>query len=234
MASWPQCGRYVEQAQACATLIEQYGLQSAEAVALLERTGVYLVERGRYHQAEPLLVCAVAIQEQRSDADALRTADLLLHLARLLTLQGKPKAALEYGQRGLAPREQQLGPDHLEVATALSWVGNIIFDLEGNYIQAERLHQRALQIREQQAGPDHLLVAKALHNLGIASLALRRYTQAEMLLLRGLRIREAQLEPDHPDTLSTLTALAMTYTSHGRYAEAEPLFQRGLRLLEQQ
>lgn len=52
--TWPQCLRYLEQAQACDTLIRQHMLVLIEAADLLNRTGLYLKEHASYTIAESL------------------------------------------------------------------------------------------------------------------------------------------------------------------------------------
>jgi tetratricopeptide (TPR) repeat protein len=76
--------------------------------------------------------------------------------------------------------EQQVDPDHPEVASALNGLA-LLYTEQGKYAQAEPLYQRALQIREQQVGPDHPHVASALNNLALLSYKQRKYAQAEPL-----------------------------------------------------
>jgi hypothetical protein len=53
--TWERCRRFLPHAQACAELINQWGMEFAEAARLLSQTGQYLRDRGLYSQAEPLL-----------------------------------------------------------------------------------------------------------------------------------------------------------------------------------
>ena len=51
-------------------------------------------------------------------------------------------------QRALHIREQQLGPEHPDVASSLNNLANLYCE-QGKYAEAEPLYQRALHIREQ-------------------------------------------------------------------------------------
>ena len=42
VATWSQCQRYLEQAQACNLLIQQYQIQLPEATEVLDQVGTYL------------------------------------------------------------------------------------------------------------------------------------------------------------------------------------------------
>src|SRR5262249_23602243 len=52
VAVWPQCFRYLSQAQGCALLIEQYTLLFSEAVELLGKTAIYLLHHALYSIVE--------------------------------------------------------------------------------------------------------------------------------------------------------------------------------------
>jgi transcriptional regulator with XRE-family HTH domain len=64
VAAWPRYQRYLEQVQACDTLIQQHQLQLPEAAEVLERTGTYLRERALYTLAEPLYQKALTTRER--------------------------------------------------------------------------------------------------------------------------------------------------------------------------
>ncbi len=53
-ANWARCERLLPQAQACAGLVEEWGLEFEQAAQLLNEAGRYLHERARYGEAEPL------------------------------------------------------------------------------------------------------------------------------------------------------------------------------------
>jgi hypothetical protein len=62
--SWAACERLLPQAFVCAELINQWGFGFQEAALLLNQAGLYLYERGRHTDAEPLYVRALAIREK--------------------------------------------------------------------------------------------------------------------------------------------------------------------------
>ena len=77
-----------------------------------------------------------------------------------------------------------LGPDHPDVATALSNLATSYLT-QGRYAEAEPLYKRALAIDEKALGPDHPSVATVLANLGSLNESQGRYAEAEPLYKRA-------------------------------------------------
>jgi len=232
IATWPQCLRYLDQVQACNTLIGQYVLPLIEAADLLNRTGFYLSEHALYAIAEPLLKRALLIREQQLGTEHPATALSLHNLAALYQGQGKYTEAEPLLKRALLIREQQLGTEHPATAQSLNILA-MLYRNQGKYAEAELLLKRALAIYEQQSGAMHLDTATCLGSLAILYRNQGKYAEAETLLKRGLAIYEQQLGTAHPDTATWLRSLALLYQKQGKYAEAEPLYQRALRIYKQ-
>jgi len=233
IALWPQCLRYLDQAQACHILIEHYRLTFAKAASVLSRTGLYLKSHALYALAEPLYQRALSIRERQLGPDHPDTAQSLNNLAVLYWSQGKYEQAEPLYQRALSIREQQLGPDHPNMATSLNNLA-ALYRTQGKYEQAEPLYQRALSIRERQLGPDHPDTAQSLNNLAGLYHEQGKYEQAEPLLQRVLMIDINVYGAEHPEVTTDLNNLAELYRAQGKYSEAESLYQRALLIRKQQ
>jgi tetratricopeptide (TPR) repeat protein len=233
VATWPQCLRYLEQAQACYILIQCHMLMLTEAADLLNRTGTYLCEHALYTIADPLYERALWIREQQLGSEHPDVAHSLNDLATLCSKQGKYIEAELLYERALWIREQQLGSEHPDVAHSLNDLA-ILYSKQGKHKEAEPLLQRALRIWEQQLGSEHPDVASPLNNLAELYRDQGQYAEAEPLYQRALRIWEQQLGPEHPLVAASLNNLAILYWRRGKYAEAEPLHKRALGVLEQQ
>ena len=101
---------------------------------------------------------------------------------------GEHDRAAVVAQKALQVAEQNVGPDHPDVATSLNNLAGLYFT-QGDYAKAEPLHKRALAIREKALGPDHPDVATSLENLAILYRATKRNTEAEALEARAAKIR---------------------------------------------
>lgn len=226
--SWSQCQRYLEQAQGCDALIQEYQLLLPEGAAVLERTGIYLRERILYPLAEPLFQQALRIREQVLGAEHSATAQTLNNLALLYYKQGRYAEAEPLYLRALHIFE----PEQLEVSYPVYGLANLYYQQE-KYREAEALFLRALQIREQQLGPEHPEVAYPIKALALLYYKQGRYSESEPLYLRALHIFEQQPQLSPLDIANLLTSLGLLYYKQGRYAEAEPLYLRALRIREQ-
>src|SRR6266702_3264631 len=75
--TWLQCQHYMPQVQACAALIDQWGMTFAETAELLMQAGDYLEQSAQYAQAEPLYQRALVIREKALGSEHPSTAATL-------------------------------------------------------------------------------------------------------------------------------------------------------------
>jgi tetratricopeptide (TPR) repeat protein len=193
------------------------------------------VEHSVWAQCERLLIQAL-FAAQLIKQDQVRGEEagrLLYETASYLQDRARYGEAEPLYQRALQIREQQLGPEHPDVATSLTGLASL-YSQQGRYGEVEPLYQRALQIREQQLGPEHPDVATSLNGLANLYKNQGKDAEAEPLYQRALQIREQQLGPEHPLVAQSLNDLALLYWQQGKDGEAEPLHQRALHIREQQ
>ncbi len=227
---WQAVDHLLTHALVCATLIEQYQLESSQAARLLDRTATYLQDRALYREAEGLFQHALTMREKVLGLDHPSTSTALNNLALLYLDQGRDAEAESLFQRSLAIKEKALDPDHPRTAATLDNLAQLYY-AQGRDAEAESLFQRSLAIKEKVGGPDHPETSTTLNNLACLYHTQGRYAEAESLLLRALAIDE-QRDPDYPGTAATLDNLARLYHTQGRYAEAESLLLRALAIKE--
>jgi tetratricopeptide (TPR) repeat protein len=231
VATWSQCLRYLDQAQACHTLIENYGLALVVGASVLNRTGLYLYGHASYTIAEPLYVRALSIYEQELRPQHPNIASSLDNLAELYRAQGKYVEAEPLYQRALSIWEQELGANHPNTATSLNNLALLYYD-QGKYAEAEPLYRRAFSIREQELGANHPDTASSLNNLAALYQEQGKYAEAEPLLQRVLTLREQAFGSEHPDTADSLWWLAVLSEQQQHSQEAKALYQRALSIYE--
>lgn len=81
-------------------------------------------------------------------------------------------------EEALAIDERTLGFEHLEVATDLNNVGELVAEM-GDYRGAEDLYRKSVSNREAELGPDHPHVAITQSNLGAALNEQHKLSEAE-------------------------------------------------------
>ena len=100
---------------------------------------------------------------------------------------GKYDRGVVVAKKALEVAEQNVGPDHPNVATILNNLAGL-YKAQGHYAQAEPLFKRSLAIKEKALGPDHPAVATSLNNLATFYRAMNRDDEAEPLEQRAARI----------------------------------------------
>jgi tetratricopeptide (TPR) repeat protein len=179
---------------------------------------------------EQVQACGRLIQQYHLQSP--EAADLLDRAGVYLREHASYSLAESLFQRALVIAEQQLGPQHLQVASPLTNLANLYRE-QGKYELAEPLYQRALHIWEQALGPDHPQVARPLNGLASLYYDQSKHELAEPLLQRALHVWEQALGPDHPHVAYSLNHLGNLYYEQGKYELAEPLLQRALHIWEQ-
>ncbi len=101
---------------------------------------------------------------------------------------GKYDRAVILARKALQVAEQNVGPDHPDVATSLNNLATL-YRTQGQYATAEPLLKRSLAIWEKTLGPDHPHVATSLENLAVLYRATQRSSEAQPLEQRAAKIR---------------------------------------------
>ncbi|KZP22291.1 TPR-like protein [Athelia psychrophila] len=228
--SWDECEIFVPHFTALGIQVRTHSMISQEYMDVNHSIANYFVSRGRYNEAETLLVRvlygrALQAQEKQLGADHPDTMAIVNNLALLHESQGKLDEAESLYARALAGKEKQLGADHPDT---LATVGNLagLYETQGKLDEAESLYARALAGLEKQLGADHPSTLMTVHNFAYLRNQQGRQQEAEVLYRRALVGQEAKLGPDHPDTQGTLGNLADLLEARGRYQEAEVLRER--------
>jgi tetratricopeptide (TPR) repeat protein len=159
--------------------------------------------------------------------DSLVVASLALKVALYLRARGQYTEVKSLTQRALQIREQLLGPEHLDVADALSALAVLCVE-QGQYEEATPLYLRALRIQEQGMDPTDSQMVWTLNSLAQLSWTLGNYGEAEALYQRALHSVEQALTLDRYLKAELLNNLAYLYCDQGRGREAEALYQQAL------
>ena len=131
---------------------------------------------------------------------------------------------LEQGTR----HAERLADQPLVQADVLQEVGQVYYELRGEYPRAEALFRRILGIREGALGADHPSTAETLRWLGDVVLAQGRTEEAEMLYRRALGIQRRHLGATASATLETLDRLGSVSIHEGDLESAYRFFSTAL------
>lgn len=136
-----------------------------------QNDGVNLTARELLNQG------ATRIRTELADEPIIR-AQMLHTIGRAYSELGLEAEADSMLSEAIALREQELGPDHLDVAASLRVLAQVRIGQYGGISNERRegilsLLERARAIHEEQLGPDHPEVAQDWFDIGYASLVLR-------------------------------------------------------------
>ena len=130
-------------------------------------------------------------------------------------------------QKAVDTRISRLGPEHIDVATALVSLG-VLEQRNAKPKAAQADFEKALAISEKNLGLESYGLTGILDRLGQLFSKLEQYGDAEPVFQRSLAIREKVLGSRHSEVASALDDLGMAYFFDSKYVDAEPLFQRAL------
>lgn len=205
-----------------------HGQEVLELIA--DRASAYRIEVKPRYKFSPRGRYEIRLAELRAanENDALLDEARRFHRqASKAYLDGRYEEAIHAEQQCLSRRQQVLGPDDPQVASALFNLG-LYYRNAGEIPEAEDAYLRALAIREKALGTDHPGVALALHNLGYLYYELRDYPQAESMYERALAIKKKALGPEHPLVAFTLGNLGLLQWKRKNYARAEACYRQAI------
>jgi tetratricopeptide (TPR) repeat protein len=227
--------RYVEAIPFCQTALTLYtkivGEKQYPTTLAANNNLAVLYERvNRHIEAEQILERTLDVLEKRADCFAA-LATVLNNLASVYGAQGLLEQAKPLYERSLEIREQNLPPDHPDIASGLNELA-ILYYSEGDYEKVETLFQRSLAMLEKSLGKDHFSVAGCLNNLARLYEKQGKFEQAEPLYYRSLAIKEQSMGENHPRVANSLNNLASLHQAQGKYEQAEAEYKKSLAIRE--
>jgi len=236
---WAQCETLSPHMQALTKWEDEHTLENPELGEANIGIAEYLLSRGRYNEAEMLVVRVLANREKLLGSENIGTLRPAETLATIYREQGRFTQAETLYSRILASREKLLGPEHPETMSTVNHLATV-YDSLGQYKEAETLFSRALASREkllelslpetlQTVDHSAIVYLDILNNLANTCRYQGRYKEAETLCRQALAGRQKRLGPEHPDTLRTVSNPAIIRDLQGRHEEAETLFGRVLK-----
>ncbi len=115
----------------------------------------------------------------------------------------------------------------IEVADCLKNLA-VVYELQGNFAEAEDLHLKAETLYEQLLGYDDLKVIETLNSLALLYIKQQKMQKAEKALERISTITRERQEIDAKTCIDNLHIQAQYHLAKGQFAEAEPLFFQAL------
>jgi tetratricopeptide (TPR) repeat protein len=224
--TWPLWDRLRPHVAHVVTLADQEGI-AEPTNRLMNDLAVFLLDKGLYSEAEPLMRRTLAIGEATFGSVHSEVAIYLNNLAALLQATDHMEEAEPLMRRALAIDQAFLGSNHPNISIRLNNLAMLLQDTNRPK-EAELLMRRALAIDEASFGNDHPNVARGLNSLAQLLRSMNRLKEAEPLMQRALAIDQASFGKQHPSVAIRLNNLALLLQDTKRLEEAEPLMRRAL------
>ncbi len=182
-------------------------------------------EKGEYQQALSDAQRAYNIANKNFGLNDVNTADTLLKLGIINQTMGNLNEAEDYLLGSLVVLEDQLSPDHSDVAVVMTNLGNVYFELQRPE-ESEKYHKQALQIRKNAFGENDPTVAQSTYNLAVLYENQQKYEQAADLYRQAISSWSQSLGPTHPYVGNALNNLGNIYNIQGKHKKAADVLKR--------
>ena len=230
--NWPLCERLMPHALRSAEAFDVNGIESPELGRLLNLVGVYLRQRGRHAESEPVQHRARDVLERTAGESDIELAWSLHNLSVLHLDHGRLSVAEPLARRALDIAEQSLGRDDTQLTWFLCTLANL-HKIQGRFDTAEALLRRAIDIRRTGASADDPEIGWPIQSLADVYIATQRFDEAESLLVEVLSLRRHALGAHHPHVAATLVSLGDAYALRGDHLQAERMFREALEIAEE-
>jgi CHAT domain-containing protein/tetratricopeptide (TPR) repeat protein len=200
--------------------LEAQNPNSIEVTKDLDLLAWYFWTRGRFSDAEPLLIQSLAIKEKILPADDMAIQENVDRLAEIYIWQGRLPEAEHLLDRALqSPLETDAGSIWL-VGRAHVSMGTLYLE-EGRQQEAERLLKQGLELRLRTITLGMgIEITYDLQSLAELYCEEGRFAEAESLGSQAIKLSE----PNSLRYAYALKMLADAYYGEGRYAEAERFY----------
>ncbi len=235
--------------------LEKQGADDLRLAVPLQALGVYLAQRQRLAEAEPLLRRALAILEKHLGPNHPDVATALINISvvHAVKLDEEENPAGPMLARAVAILERTNREDP-QIARALTTMA-MLWTVRRDFDQAEPMLKRALAIREKSSGANSPEVAGVLEDLGTLHTAQaeggfaefeasihgptkgesewdRHARLADDHFKRALAIYERARPPEQGRIARTVFNLGQLWSIRERWTDAEPYMARWLKLEE--
>lgn len=207
--------------------IAALGRNHSQSASALNETGVVLLSRGKYPEAETMFKDSVEIYQSLEGAESSNAMRPLINLALLYTETQRLEEALATHAELLDREIRARGPDFWRVGLHLNNRGLVFQDLR-RLEEAADSFRRAHEVIRNAWGEDHPGLAYSTNNLAIVLHDQGRSDEAEPLFERALALRQNGLDADHPALAATLHEYGRFLLDTDRLEQAQPMIEQAL------
>jgi serine/threonine protein kinase/tetratricopeptide (TPR) repeat protein len=192
---------------------------------LKRQLGISLINLGRWHDAEKILLEVIELQRKGLDPGQPEIFQSINELGRVLLELADIRSAKEYLRQGLdlsTPANQTNSLDFIERLRLLGVVERI----EGRVADSLSYLQRALELANREGSQKDRLVIVLTNELATSYLAMGNFDLAIPMFEQSLELSRKVHGPFHHNTLEKLNNLASARRDHGDLELAVGMFSQ--------
>jgi tetratricopeptide (TPR) repeat protein len=208
--------------------IARFGSGSPSAAEAMVSVALVAIDRRHYLDAEPLLIAAEIILEERVAPDHPAMAAALAAHARIALARGEPAEAEVLAERAVGIARHNPHGRSTEPLRALGAARAA----KERFAEAEQVLNEALTQDREHHGLEGLDTARSLAQLANVELRAHRFAEALPLIQQALAIDQARLGPTHPFIGDDLLDLGLVYDGLKQTAKARWAFAAAIDVLE--
>jgi tetratricopeptide (TPR) repeat protein len=210
-----------------------FGARSPEAGQAREILGEAYLAEGDLSKATSFLNQAQDILRDVSTPGNYSRVEILLDFGEVAEKEGNYTKAEELYTQAIRTAEETAGPEHSEVARALSHLGDLYRDQQQfDITKADPVLERALAINERALGAEHSSTASVYSDLSLLRFYERRPQEAKHFAEQALPIQEKIYGSESLPVSLTLNRLGLAQRDLQEFAQAEASLERALAIRE--
>jgi tetratricopeptide (TPR) repeat protein len=197
--NWSLCSRLLPHALAAAEYAEAVDVATNATLRLLNQTGVYLHERGRFVETKETLEQAHGIGNRVLGGEHPSTLTSMSNLAVTLKAHGDLAGARKIEEEVLEIRRRILGEEHPDTLTSMNNLASTLRE-QGELGRAREIEEEVLEVMRRVLGNEHPDTLTSMSNLAATLHKQGELERAREIEEEVLEVMRRVLGSEHPKT----------------------------------
>lgn len=222
VTTWKTCAKYLSHAEAALRHNMNDSGSNLDRAQLLQKTGTYLEEQGRYDTAAKMVQEATGFREHLLGENDPLTLQSKHKYSWVLLRQGRYDEAEEISRQELEGRHSIIGNYAFETLQSMNLLADVL-RRQCKYSEAEKLYRKILPLTTQLHGNEHHFTLSCKFNFAVVLEVQGSFREAEKWIREVVAQRIKILGKEHPTVFDSISRIGCVLNRQGRYAEAERL-----------
>ncbi|KAF4451681.1 hypothetical protein F53441_5360 [Fusarium austroafricanum] len=222
--SWARCEQFMTHA---IRVGEWADISKADigTVSLLSDVCIFLDQRGRWREVEPVAHRALSLSQKALGATHSHSTAIKRYLVQMYSKQGLNEEAERLQLEILEVQREALGEKHADTIASMSDLAKI-YSKQRRNTEAQEILREVLEIQQDMFGPKDKRTINSMSRLAHTYLYQQRYEEAQSLYFEVLELRREVIGGKHRNTMATLDNIALTFRVQKQWDKCEDFLQQ--------